>query len=196
MKKFTFLAAALVTLSAANASAVINTPVAERHATFSFDAPVEFNERGITFFIFPDGQFDFNTTATASSTLLYRNGHRTVNTTYGAAGFSEGGVRIEHDANGLVRRIGNVFLNYDRDGRIKRIGNVYVSYDRDRMVQIGGLRLIYDRRGRLIDMTGSVNGYSAQACNHWNTGGAYYGPVNGNINDNWYYKNGMIPARK
>ena len=193
MKNITLLAAVLM-VSAANASAVINTPVAERHAAFSFDAPVEFNERGITFFIFPDGQFDFNTTASASSTILYRNGRRTVNTTYGATGFNEGGVQIEHDANGMVRRIGNVFLNYDRDGRIRRIGNVYISYDRGRMMQIGSLRLIYDRRGRLIDMVGSVNGYSVGSHDNWNSGGAYYGPVNGNINDNWYYKNGTIPA--
>ena len=65
---------------------------------------------------------------------------------------------MEHDDFGRVRRIGNVFINYDSNDRIKRVGSVYMSYNRFALEQVGGLQIIYNRRGQIVDMVGSVKG--------------------------------------
>ncbi|MCH2196014.1 hypothetical protein [Kordia sp.] len=130
---------------------------------YRYAQPIQFVERGVEFFVFLNGEFDFNT-----HPVNYRRGRRSyVNTTYGAPrvrtranryNTRNVGVRVEHDHNGRVRRIGNLFINYDRFGRVKRIGSIYMRYhDRHgKLRQIGGLRLKYNRWGRLIRQTGSV----------------------------------------
>lgn len=185
MKTTTLLAAAILMVSTAGASANVATSTPMGHVLFSTDNPIEFTERGIRFFVFPNGEFDFSTEASTGNGDYFR-GTR-LNTTFGAPGHANGGTRIEHDAMGRVRRIGNVFINYDANGRVKRAGTVYMTYNRYFLTQIGGLRLVYDRRGRLIDMIGSVKGRSAVAYN----GNTYYGPSTGygyNDNDFYYYR--------
>ncbi|KGO90592.1 hypothetical protein [Flavobacterium suncheonense] len=165
--------------------------------------PIMFLERGIEFYIFPNGEFDFNTRPSGP--------RRTeVNTTYGAPGVyattyygpANYGVRIEHDNLGRVRRIGNVFINYDSRNRVKRVGSVYMSYNSFALTQVGGLRIFYNRRGQIIDVTGYVNGAShAYAYNpfadagyggNYGTGYDYdYGYDSGsgyNEDDYYYYR--------
>ncbi|HSD15547.1 MAG TPA: hypothetical protein VLB74_12925 [Flavobacterium sp.] len=123
--------------------------------------PIVFMERGIEFYVFPDGQFDFNTRPSGPR-------QTTVNTTYGAPGVHTSthygpanyGVRVEHDNFGRVRRIGNVFINYDGYNRVKRVGSVYMRYNSFALSQVGGLRILYNRRGYIIDVDGYVNGWS------------------------------------
>ncbi len=158
MKKITLLVASILLVgSVAKASEIINFSGEAITSRFSIEEPIEFVERGVTFYVFPNGEFDFNTAQSTNSDVLYRNGRRNFNQTYGVP--SNGGVKIEHDAKGRVRRIGNVFINYDFDNRIKRIGSVYMSYNRFALSQIGGLRIMYNRRGEIVDMFGSVKGY-------------------------------------
>lgn len=186
MKKITLLTAVVLMFATANASETIHFSDAGRNARFSFDEPIAFTERGIEFFVFPNGEFDFNTQPSTASDVYYRHGTRnTVNTTYGAPGnFSDGGVRIEHDAAGRIRRIGNVFVNYDRDNRIKRIGSVYMSYNRSVLTQVGGLRIIYDHRGQIADIIGNVKGNQSYAYNSYNDN---YDHAGAGYNDNDYY---------
>jgi hypothetical protein len=77
----------------------------------------------VEFFVFADGEFDFNTRASTRETYFKPNdGRGNVNKTYGAAMNSrkqDFGVKIGHDAFGKVRRIGNIFVNYDSDVRIR-----------------------------------------------------------------------------
>lgn len=154
--------------------------------------PIVFTERGIEFFVFADGQIDFNTVPTVGTDdgYYYRKGRRgQVNATYGAPGVNNGGVRIEHDNQGRVRRVGNVFLNYDARGRVKRIGSVYMSYNRYALMQVGGLTILYDRYGRIVGTQGRVNSSwnNQYQSNH---GGGYQGG-NWNSNDDeeyYYYK--------
>ncbi len=116
--------------------------------------PFVFTERGIDFYVFPDGQFDFNTRPESTGDYYYRQagnraqarGRNHVEVNYG--------VRIEHDAFGRVRRVGNVFINYDAFDRVNRIGTVYMRYNRFAMSQIGGLRIEYDRRGNITNFIG------------------------------------------
>ena len=154
MKQITLLVA--VTLLAGTtmkASTVATTSNESRTTRFSLDEPITFIERGISFYVFPNGEFDFNTETSTDTEILYRtNGRRSNN--------QPQGVRIERDASGKVRRVGNVFINYDFQNRIKRIGTVYMSYNRFALSQVGGLKIIYNRRGEIVNIFGSVKGYT------------------------------------
>jgi len=190
MKKITLLAAAVFMMAnAAEASELINFSGTPRNS-FNFDQPITFTERGIDFFIFPNGEFDFNTEPTIGNDTYYK-GRRgnSINTTYGAPGTFNEGIRIEHDALGRIRRIGNVFVNYDSANRIKRIGTVYMNYHRSALTQVGGLKIIYDRRGRIVDIIGSVKGRQGYAFQSNYQPQGYNNYASGfNDNDYYYYK--------
>lgn len=165
MKTITLLAAVAFMAHTANATEVIKISGVERieKMRYNFDEPIAFMERGIEFFVFPNGKFDFNTEVSTGGGTYYKNGKRNgVNATYGAPG-NNGGVRIEHDAQGRVRRIGNVFVNYDSRDRIKRIGTVYMTYSRTALTQIGGMKIVYDRNGNIVDTMGRVKGNQSYA---------------------------------
>ncbi|MFY9241387.1 MAG: hypothetical protein WAO74_00015 [Polaribacter sp.] len=93
---------------------------------YSYDNAVNFEERGIEFFIFTNGDFDFDTS------------------------YLNSGVRIDRDYRGRIRRIGNVFLNYDIRGNVTRIGNVFLSYYRDRLTRVGNLNVRYNHWGNPV----------------------------------------------
>ena len=181
MKKITLLATVLFAFaSTAHAAGIINFSGDVAKTRFSFEEPIVFTERGIEFYIFPNGEFDFNTVETTSSGTVYKHGRRNTNTTYGAPA----GVQIEHDAAGRIRRIGNVFMNYDRENRIKRIGSVYMTYNRFALTQVGNLKILYNRNGQIVSIIGNVK-YETPTRTYAYNGGNQ----NGN-SDNTYYKTG------
>ena len=185
MKKITLLVASVLLYgNLANASAIVNLSDGKNKIDFNQNEPIEFTERGIAFYVFPNGEFDFNTTPTFNSEVYYRRSAKA--NPEGRRNFipENNGVRIEHDALGRVRRIGNVFINYDFQNRIKRIGTVYMSYNRFALDQIGGLKIIYNRRGQIINMHGSVKGFEANYCN---TNSYEYNYNNAPSNTNQYY---------
>jgi hypothetical protein len=170
MKTITLLTA-VVWLTGATASASNNRSLTfEKH---NFNEPISFTERGIIFYVFTDGGFDFSTTEVASSEILYRNGRRHT---------EPQGIRITKDAQGRIRSIGNVFINYDAQDRIKRIGTVFMNYNRFALNQVGGLKIVYNRNGEIIKMFGSVKGnknwYNScdgESNNHFNEHGHHSG---------------------
>lgn len=190
MKKITFLVASVLMITGLiNANGVQNTSI-ENNFGFNFEEPISFNERGIEFFVFLDGSFDFNTRPDDSNGEYF----------YKAAGkrgavtgrrILNYGTRIEHDSFGRVRRVGNTFINYDHFDRVNRIGSVYMRYNRVGLTQIGGMRILYNFRGEIVDTIGNVKRY-------FNTGYVYnynYCDVNTNYytasnynNDYYYYK--------
>lgn len=200
MKKITFLIAGILFLGinvakASDKKVLTDDERRERyHVDYRNAEPIVFLERGVEFYVFPNGEFDFNTVSNHyNANPRPRNGG--VNRTYGAPGVrsyygpSNRGIKIEHDYMGRVRRVGNTFINYDASGRVKRIGNVYMRYNSFALTQVGGLRIIYDRRGRIIDVVGYVN-YNNSHYNY-NPGNGYgYGNNDidyGDDNDDDYY---------
>lgn len=198
MKKITFLVASIFLFGSGVANATEKTnfshergmPVDVRNAE-----PIVFTERGIEFFVFPDGQFDFNTRPSSGSDMYYRSTKaKTVNRTYGAPSNSRNqnyGVKVEHDNSGKVRRIGNVFINYDAYDRIKRVGSVYMTYNRFALEQVGGLQIIYNRRGQIVDFIGNVKGrraYEYSQNNYGNNDQDYGNNQNSNDQDQYYYR--------
>ena len=164
MKKITLLVASIFLFGGGITNATANNTFSQERiwpVDFRNADPIVFMERGVEFFIFPDGQFDFNTRPSGGKINYKPNGRRMVNRTYGApmnSRIQNYGVKVEHDDFGRVRRIGNVFINYDANDRIKRVGSVYMSYNRFALEQVGGLQIIYNRRGQIVDMVGSVKG--------------------------------------
>ncbi len=65
---------------------------------------------------------------------------------------------VKHDSFGRVRRVGNTFINYYSRDRVSRIGTVYMRYNRFALTQIGSLQIVYNRRGKIVDMFGQVKG--------------------------------------
>lgn len=166
------------------AEQIMNSEKSSSYYECNSQEPIVFLERGIEFNVFLNGQFDFNTRPTKSQTY-YRNGRRnTVSMHYG--GGNNHGVLIEKDNFGRIRRIGNVFMNYDNRNRIKRIGSVFMNYNSFGLDRIGGLRIVYNRRGQVIDfigaVQGNVHGYNSGNHNQHNDDG-----YNGNNNQNDYY---------
>jgi len=193
MKKITLLVAAnLLVGSLAFATTDERTVAFDRTrgaAVHYMDAePIVFMERGIEFFVFLNGDFDFNTRPQDSQGgIFYRRGasargNNTVAVNYG--------VRIEHDSFGRVRRVGNTFINYDRFNRVSRIGSVYMRYNKFALTQIGGMTIAYNRRGQIAQIVGQVN-YTRGNAGFTTT--TYYGSSDyvyqnaTSYNDNSYY---------
>ncbi|MFE3867354.1 hypothetical protein ACFX5E_04595 [Flavobacterium sp. LS2P90] len=219
MKKITFLVASILLFGGGVANATEkNNFSQERRLPVDFRnaEPIVFTERGVEFFVFPDGQFDFNTRPATGGDMYYKATRTSaVNRTHGApSNFRNGnyGVKVEHDNFGRVRRIGNVMINYDANDRIKRVGSVYMTYNRYALEQVGGLQIIYNRRGQIIDMVGSVKGRRAYENNVGNYEPNYGGNQNNNDNEDcdddhgnnqnsndqnqYYFKNGGTKAQK
>lgn len=90
---------------------------------YSYNNAVNFIENGIEFFIFTNGNFDFDIRYNSRFTRIRRN------------------------FNGQIRRIGNVNIRYDRFGNVTRIGDVFIKYHRNRLVRVGDLTVNYNRWG-------------------------------------------------
>ena len=197
MKKITLLVASIFLLGggAANAAEKIAFSVEKKSPVdFRNDEPIVFTERGIEFFIFSDGQLDFNTRPSKGSDLYYKTNSRgDVNRTYGAPKYHKNknyGVKVAHDNMGRVRQVGNVFINYDANDRVKRVGSVYMTYNRYALEQVGGLQIIYNRRGQIVDTIGNVKGgkgFPYNQNNYQNNDYAYEHNQNNN-DDKYYYR--------
>lgn len=124
MKKYGLILAGIMFVISANSATATNNNTVVFNTNYSYNNTINFFERGIEFFVFINGEFDFNTS----------NNFRR-------------GVRIERGFNGEIRRVGNVFINYDRFGNVKRIGTVFINYFRGRVTRVGDLRVRYDNWG-------------------------------------------------
>lgn len=199
MKKITLLVVASILL-------VGNLALASENPVFSDNTnrrgyyidyrdaePIIFRERGIEFMLFPNGEFDFNTRP--SGPRYHVNGTNGAPGTRGYYGPSERGIRVEHDNFGRVRRVGNVYINYDAFGRVKRIGTIYMSYNSFAVTKVGNMRIVYDRRGRIVDVYGFINhangGYNYNPGTHYSGGNGHYDDDYGddyNDDDYYYYR--------
>lgn len=134
--------------------------------------PFEFVERGIAFYVFVDGTFDFNTQPNqiTSTTYVMRRG----NTAQGQVAQTNG-VRVDRDQFGRIRRIGNTFINYDAQNRVNRIGSIFMEYNRKGLSQIGGLQIFYNRNGAIVRTQGCIQ--PTVVYNNYQSGNYYYGPA-------------------
>lgn len=190
MKKITLLVASIILFgNAANATVRTRNTVALTNS-FTQEEPIAFFEKGIQFFVFPSGEFDFNTHPQENQgDYFYKSA--TTATTYESTRRSKNyGVRIEHDSFGRIRRVGNTFINYDSRDRVNRIGSVFMRYNRWALTQIGGMQLVYNRRGQLVNTIGTVKGNQYGYCYTYHNDQDDYDngdQSNEDSNDNYYY---------
>lgn len=199
MRTITLLAASiLLTANVAKATETKSFKTVDvTTGRFSFDEPISFNERGIEFFVFANGDFDFNTRPqdTQGDYFFKSAGKKgaEISRNHGSVNY---GVLVQFDSFGRVRRVGNTFINYDSRDRVSRIGTVFMRYNRFALEQIGGMRLVYNRFGEITDMIGSVKGRTQTGFTS-----NYYGPTttsyasNYNSNSYYYYKADGTKAR-
>lgn len=208
MKKITlFVAGFLLATSMTKASEIINFSDLNSKFTSRFhqDAPIQFSERGIDFFVFQNGDFDFNTRPNEGARAYY---YRTAGpSNENSRSLDNYGVRIEEDNFGRIRRIGNTFINYDAQDRVSRIGSVFLRYNRFALAQIGGLQLVYNRFGVLINTFGSIKsvrnyGFTNSNQVYCNNGNYFgnnridYDQNNDNqYNNDYYYRNDGTKAK-
>jgi hypothetical protein len=157
MKTITLLVASILLATNVTVASELRTITDDFTTTrYSFDEPISFTERGIEFFVFANGDFDFNTRPDDSNgDFNYRKAGQKTSERRIPTNF---GVVIEQDSFGRVRRVGNTFINYDYSDRVSRIGSIYMKYNRFALAQIGGMKLIYNRQGEIIDTFGSIKG--------------------------------------
>lgn len=185
MKKTTLFAICFLIGSWVTAQVSTINETQRRGATIQFnnDEPFVFMERGIEFYVFQNGDFDFNTRPfDTQSTFIFRRG----NTARPQVAVNYG-VRIDHDSFGRVRRIGNTFINYDAFNRVNRIGGVFIRYNRFGINQIGGMSIMYNRNGMIVGIVGNINGHRG---NHQIVygNGTFYGPVTNVVQNNHYFE--------
>lgn len=152
MKKLVLLIAAVLMGTGSSFAASAEDKVASRSA-FTFGNSFIFVENGITFSVYPDGEFDF-----------YIDRFAGVN-----AGIAAGPVGIsfnsgfdynpfvQFDDYGAVVQVENVPVFYDYYGRVRRIGNIGIWYRNGLAYRIGGMRVFYNPRGLYTYHTGFIN---------------------------------------
>ena len=136
----------LITLSVAiySSFSFANAPFSVRNYSNAFI----FNERGIEFAVFPDGQFDFNVLNRQGR--VFGGNQIDVNVGFNGQGYVSfnAGYQYDHfiqyDDFGAIIQIQNVPVFYDYYGRVRQIGNVRIHYNHNGYVrQIGGLYIGY-----------------------------------------------------
>lgn len=115
-----------------------------------------FAENGVTFSVYPDGEFDFyiNDRVNVGAQLSYRQSSLTFNSGYNYNPY------VQYDDYGAVVQVQNVGIYYDYYGRVSQIGNVNIWYRNNRVRRIGGLNIYYNSRGYFNYYTGYVNLYN------------------------------------
>jgi hypothetical protein len=199
MKTITLLVASILLATNVTVASELRTITDDFTTTrYSFDEPISFTERGIEFFVFPNGEFDFNTRPDDSNgDFNYRKAGQKTAERCNPTNF---GVVIEQDSFGRVRRVGNTFINYDYSDRVSRIGSIYMKYNRFALAQIGGMKLVYNRQGEIIDTYGSIkgrrNGFAYGHNYEYNNDYSYSSTNYGNSdNDYYYYRTDGAKAR-
>lgn len=117
---------------------------------------VIFVEDGITFSVFPDGEFDFfiDRPAVIGANVNFGNVNISFNSGYNYNPF------VQYDDYGAVIQIENTPVYYDFYGRVTRIGNIDIFYNGNRLRRVGGLFVYYQPGGGILRFDGWVNSYS------------------------------------
>ena len=101
-----------------------------------------FNEQGIEFAVFKDGQFDFNVLRHCQNLNRYSN-HNGINISFNTG--YDYGAYVQYDTYGAVIQIENTPIYYDYYGRISQAGTVHINYNhRGNVSWIGGMNIRYD----------------------------------------------------
>lgn len=109
---------------------------------------VNFFEHGIEFYIFTNGDFDFNTHLNDSyNDYNDSDSDHDSDHDHDSRVRNNRTVRIGRDYSGRITQIGTVFIWYDYRGNVTRIGTVSMRYKFGKLTSVGHLRVYYDPWG-------------------------------------------------
>lgn len=128
------------------------TKIKTHEMTYRDFTPIEFEENGILFFVYPDGEFDFEILHPRNIDIdfNYRNAHISIEQNIP--------IIIERNQYGAISRIGAVFIDYNRYGKVCKIGSVAIYYKHGLICSIGNLNIQYHPRNT-IQYFGYINDY-------------------------------------
>lgn len=114
-----------------------------------------FVEDGVTFSVYPDGEFDFymDNRVNVGVGAQIGNVGITFNSGYNYNPY------VQYDDYGAVVQVENTPIFYDYYGRVSQIGNVNIWYNNGRVRRIGGLHVYYNG-GVFSHYTGYINIYN------------------------------------
>lgn len=118
---------------------------------FGYGNSFIFAENGITFSVFPNGEFDFYVNNTPYSGTQ-------VNLSFNA-GYNYSNC-LQYDDYGTVIQVVNTPVFYDYYGRVAQIGAVRIYYNSRRVIRIGGLHIFYNPYGAYSHCSGYINVYN------------------------------------
>ncbi len=153
------------------------------HKTGTYDRyynsqEIQFVENGLLFSLTADGSFNFRELRrNAPYSRLNRRQHTAYyGTAPGHVAYMKGRRSaidvVRWDRFGRVRSIGDTYITYKRNGKVRSIGRVHMDYHRGKLVQVGNLEVLYNRRGFIRNTKGHVNKYNKK---YWH--------------DDWYIHN-------
>ncbi len=150
MKKLVLLFSALIFgTSGIMANSTLENKVAERNA-YRFNNSFIFVENGVTFSVYPDGEFDFY----IESYVQGRRNGLTMNSGFDYSPYAQ------YDDYGAVIQVENVPVFYDYYGRVSQIGDVDIRYRNNRVRSLGGMYVYYNNRGFYDYHRGFINTFN------------------------------------
>ncbi len=117
-----------------------------------------FVENGITFSVYPDGEFDFYIDQAFEGRVNVHGRRGSLSLTFNSG--YDYSPYVQYDDYGAVIQVENVPIYYDYYGRVSRIGDVDIYYDNRRLYRVGGLYVHYDSYGVFSHCTGYINPFN------------------------------------
>ncbi len=154
MKNFVLFITALILGTPGNMAASSENKVVPNNA-YNNNAFI-FVENGVTFSVYPDGEFDFyiDGQVQTAAGIHTRNASFTFNSGYNYDPF------VQYDDYGAVIQVEDVPVYYDYYGRVEQIGDVQISYRNNRLYSLGGMYVFYNNSGFYNHHTGFINTYN------------------------------------
>jgi len=150
MKKFVLIIAAVLFGTAMAQAATAEDKVA--YVNLNAGNSFIFVENGVTFSVFPDGEFDFY----VDNRLNIGAGPQIGNV---AVTFNSGfdyNPYVQFDDFGAVIQVENIPIFYDFYGRVSQIGSVNLNFNNGFVNQIGGMNIFYSQ-GAFSHFNGFIN---------------------------------------
>ena len=121
-----------------------------------------FVERGVTFSVFQNGEFDFYINPRSGFNARYQgNG---VNISYNS-GYNYDAY-VQYDDYGAIIQVEDIPIYYDYYGRVTRVGIIDINYNGNRLARLGGLRVYYNHYGSYTHFSGYINRYNRNYVYH------------------------------
>ena len=115
-----------------------------KHYRYTNANTIRFIENGVLYNVRTDGTFTYQEVGRS-----YRDGSR------GRKNFQH--CAVTTDRYGRIRTIGTTFVTYKRNNKVRSIGEVPLYYHRGSLVQVGNMKLYYNRFGTIRKVKGHVN---------------------------------------